>query len=312
MCVSKKIITYIMSTFLIISLGYGQFNSTQKEMGYYNTSNENIPINDISYTLGYKAANNINMQFKHYNIIDISQISAGFSSGILGEKNKFSGNQVLSIMKKFQKNLMGKQIIAVLENKTELLANEINPIIGPEDAKIAVIEFFDYQCQFCQKNVKIMKEILETNPDVKLIFKILPIFSKKWSNSEYIAAAGNAIYILNGEKDYLTYYESINQRYESKKHTLTILKIKDLIEDIGINVERIEELIKEKRIADIISTDMDIAFNKISIQGVPTFIVMPISSANINNVTIISGFASKNQLQAAINNAKEILSSNLQ
>jgi protein-disulfide isomerase len=56
------------------------------------------------------------------------------------------------------------------------LAN--SPARGPDNAKVTIVEFSDYQCPFCGQAETLVKQVLETYPkDVRLVFKQFPLTS---------------------------------------------------------------------------------------------------------------------------------------
>ncbi|HXJ42857.1 MAG TPA: thioredoxin domain-containing protein [Bryobacteraceae bacterium] len=52
-----------------------------------------------------------------------------------------------------------------------------DPVLGPANAKITIVEFSDFQCPYCSKAVAETKEIMRQMPNVKLIFKQFPLDS---------------------------------------------------------------------------------------------------------------------------------------
>jgi protein-disulfide isomerase len=57
-----------------------------------------------------------------------------------------------------------------------LTAHDNDPSIGPKDAPITIVEFFDYNCGYCKAaNEWVMKEAAEKNGQVRVIFKEYPI-----------------------------------------------------------------------------------------------------------------------------------------
>lgn len=51
-----------------------------------------------------------------------------------------------------------------------------SPVHGPENAKVTIIEFSDFQCPYCKRGYDTMKEIAAAYPkDVKIAFKNLPL-----------------------------------------------------------------------------------------------------------------------------------------
>jgi len=50
------------------------------------------------------------------------------------------------------------------------------PVRGPEDAKVTIVEFADFQCPFCSRVNTTLSQIREQYPDeVKIVFKHLPL-----------------------------------------------------------------------------------------------------------------------------------------
>lgn len=56
-----------------------------------------------------------------------------------------------------------------------LLDTKETPNIGPDDADVAVIEFFDYQCIYCMRVTPVVESVMNQSKDVKFFFKEFPI-----------------------------------------------------------------------------------------------------------------------------------------
>lgn len=62
---------------------------------------------------------------------------------------------------------------------TSLLAEGGDPVIGPKDAPITVIEFFDYNCGYCKvANEWVFEQAADKRGDVKVVFKEFPILAE--------------------------------------------------------------------------------------------------------------------------------------
>nr|WP_252517723.1 DsbA family protein [Escherichia coli] len=59
-----------------------------------------------------------------------------------------------------------------------LFETKETPNIGPDNAAVAVVEFFDYQCHFCMKVAPVVESVLSQSSDVKFFFKEFPGYRK--------------------------------------------------------------------------------------------------------------------------------------
>ena len=270
---------------------------------------ETISHENISYTVGYNVAGNLSAQLQAQDInLDNKLVLAGFKAGTSNKQSAFTPEKMDSIMQDFKKNLRAEQekklVTSVLKNAKALLSNEQTPTIGSKKAKVAVVEFFDYQCDFCHKVATIMEKVMDANPNVKYVFKEFPIFGQRWEASQYAAEMGIAAYMLNGPNNYLKYHNAIfaNDVDEGK---LTITDVNAIAKKAGIDITKAENLIKEKKVAENLSADMKLVYDMIGIQGTPTIIIMPLSGATENNTTVIPGFETQETIEAAIKKAQD-------
>ncbi|CAN5189905.1 DsbA family protein [soil metagenome] len=67
------------------------------------------------------------------------------------------------------------------------------PVFGPADAKVTVVEFFDYQCPYCKASTPDFLRLMQANPDVRFVFKEWPILDHNGkTTSQYAAQAALA------------------------------------------------------------------------------------------------------------------------
>ncbi len=61
--------------------------------------------------------------------------------------------------------------------------------IGPAQAAVSVVEFFDYNCGFCRRAADDKRVILEAHPDVRYVLKELPILGPGSLEAAQVAVA---------------------------------------------------------------------------------------------------------------------------
>ncbi|BAJ00352.1 DsbA family protein [Shewanella violacea] len=184
----------------------------------------------------------------------------------------------------------------------QLTQDEKTPFIGPKDAKVSVIEFFDYQCVFCAKITPIVNQLIQDNSDVKFVFKETPIFAQRWESSLYAAKMGQWIFEQKGSEAYASYHDNLfaTGKNEGK---LTKEDIDKQAQSAGVQVADFK--MSELK-ADGINENFQL-FSELGFQGTPALIVMPTSNPSIENIKIIGGFDPEG-LKAAIAAIKKNIS----
>ncbi|MEC6898815.1 DSBA-like thioredoxin domain protein [Photobacterium piscicola] len=183
-----------------------------------------------------------------------------------------------------QQQMQAQQVEAkkvVIANAEQLINDKATPFIGPKDAKVNVIEFFDYQCMYCSKIADTVKQLEEKNPDVKFIFKETPIFASRWEASKYAADMGNWIYQQKGGATYAKYHNAVfaTGKDEGK---LTKQDINSIATSVGVDVSKFDA-------NNTFMNNFEL-FSKLGFQGTPALIVMPTNNITTDNITIINGY----------------------
>lgn len=62
-------------------------------------------------------------------------------------------------------------------------------IIGDPEAKITIVEFFDYNCGFCKRAMGDMYRIVEENSDVKFVMKEFPVLGENSMQAHRVSLA---------------------------------------------------------------------------------------------------------------------------
>ena len=181
-----------------------------------------------------------------------------------------------------------------IELQDQILNDKDTPFIGPADAKIAVIEFFDYNCIYCSRVAPELKVIMKNNPDIKFVFKEMPIFEDNFPTSKLAAQLANKVLQEKGNEAYLKYHDAI---YETKhfEGELTVADVEKAAKLVGVDPK-----LKPNQYKDKIDNNMELA-KKIGIHGTPAFIFMPTSNQIDDNTLVLMQAASKEQLQDIIN-----------
>ena len=147
-------------------------------------------------------------------------------------------------------------------NLDELNNAENSPFIGPKDAKITIVEFFDFNCGYCKRLAPAMLKIIKENKDVKVVFKPVGFLSptSQTSAKAMLAAAKKGKFI--------ELYEGLitfNGR-------ITDDVIDEQIQKAGLDLNEIKKLMNSEEINKNFEEIARLS-NKVEVRGVPTLII---------------------------------------
>jgi len=187
--------------------------------------------------------------------------------------------------------------LSVMENQDALLHDPDTPVAGPDDAKVAVIEFFDYQCVFCSHFAPELEKVMKAQPDVRYFFKEWPIFGSRWDTSLQAAQLGLSVWKEKGAQAYVTYHNAVyaTGHYEG---ALTTEDIREAAVKAGVS-----EPAKNDHTA-LLEKNSNLA-ESLGLTGTPGIIVMPLSGATPDSITVFPQAVTAGQLQAAIRKATQ-------
>lgn len=147
------------------------------------------------------------------------------------------------------------QAVALVQNADKLYRDEADYTMGPKNAPITIVEFFDYNCGYCKRSFAPLMEVLKENTDVRLVFKEYPILGKP----SYLASS--TALAINDRMKYLTYHsklmthsgqvsqavvekilgeldlppQKLQTDARSDKYVLQLAKTRELADAIGVN-----------------------------------------------------------------------------
>jgi len=175
---------------------------------------------------------------------------------------------------------------AIAQNLPALNDDARDPAIGPADARVTVVQFFDYRCPYCKQIADPYMELVRANPDVRFIFKEWPILDRDEPLSEYAARAALAA-SLQGR------YPEVHQALMASQ-TIDNASVDAVLAGAGVDMARARTDIAAAGRGQHLTDVMTLARN-IGLSGTPTFIV----NGEILNVRSIE------DLQAAIDAAEQ-------
>lgn len=142
-------------------------------------------------------------------------------------------------------------------------------VFGPETAEITIVEYSDFQCEYCRDTAMVMKELRQKYGDkIRVVYKHLPldIHPQAVIAAQYFEAIGRQGGEM-AEKFHDLVFESQNQLGERQEKFL-----EETAKKVGANVAKVKADLKSKEINARIDADIAEA-QKFEFSGTPGFLV---------------------------------------
>lgn len=154
------------------------------------------------------------------------------------------------------------------QTKTALLGfkDEIyhagSPEIGSKDAKVTIVEFYDYNCPYCRSSYPKLKAFLKANPDTKLLLKDTTSFGKDSEAVGRIAFAS-----LDQGK-----FAELHDALMTQKGPLNEARALAIAKTLGIDIERLKADAASTKVIDALKQAQDLA-NRLNVSTTPLYII---------------------------------------
>ena len=135
--------------------------------------------------------------------------------------------------------------------------------LGPENAKVTIEEYSDFECPFCGQVQPTIKQIMEKYPEVRLVYKHFPLSFHKnsWKAAEASECAAE-------QGKFWEYNEKLFENHDA----LYVPMLKDYAKQIGMDAGRFDRCLDSGTMFDKVKTDQQEGLEK-GVDGTPGFFV---------------------------------------
>lgn len=173
----------------------------------------------------------------------------------------------------------------VINSSNYTVTGSSNNVLGPESAKVTIVEYSDFQCPFCGKAAPTMKQILEKYPnDVRIVYKHFPL--PIHTNSKKAAEAAEC---AAEQGRFWEYHDTLF----ANQNALYTNMLKDYAKQIGLNTTQFNVCFDSGAMRNRVEQDKKEG-ESLGVRGTPAFFV---------NGKMISGAQPISVFEDAINKA---------
>jgi len=184
-------------------------------------------------------------------------------------------------IKYFYNQSQSEKAIALSKEQSLLFKRDSAFTIGPDNAKVQLVEYFDPACEGCAKFHPYVKDILKQyKDDIQLVLRYAPLHE----GSEKIAV------ILEATKKQDMFLEALEMSYKYQRswaghsgHNLNSLL--QIISNLGLDMKKLVEDVKSPETQNVVMQDIE-DMKKLGIRKTPSFYVngKPLQQFGLQNL----------------------------
>ena len=171
----------------------------------------------------------------------------------------------------------------VSDNADAIFDDGYSWVGGNLDGDITLVEFLDYRCGYCKRAHGEVAKLLETDGNIRIIVKELPILGDESVLASRFAIATKQV--AGGDA-----YRMMNDALMAYKGSVTIPAMRRLAEEMDMDADAIEARMASEDVTAEIAGTRALA-QKLQISGTPTFVM---------HDELLRGYLPYDQMQALV------------
>lgn len=184
----------------------------------------------------------------------------------------------------------------------KLFDDNTAPVVGNPEGDVTMVEFFDYQCPHCKDMSAFVDNLLQKDKNLRVVFKVLPIFG---DDSKFDARAALAAYAQSPEK-FMAFHNAM-MKLEVPLTPAVTLKVAS---EVGLDVKKLQADMKNAAYSAEVDENYALA-KKLNLSGTPAFVMARVSydaktkkMTSFKNPVLIPGAVDEATLVKAIAEAR--------
>lgn len=151
---------------------------------------------------------------------------------------------------------------AIPEVAATMFNSASSPVAGNPKGDVTVVEFFDYQCPHCKDADPTLKEMIQKDPNLRIVYKEFPIFGNSSAFASKAALAAN----MQGK------YAAFHDALMATPNPLTTEKVMAAAQQAGLNVDQLKKDMDSDAVKEELANNLKLA-QKLGIMGTPAFVI---------------------------------------
>ena len=159
-----------------------------------------------------------------------------------------------------QQRLATAQLLT--DNRSFLQEDPNAPVLGNPDGDVVLIEFFDYNCPYCKRSADDVQALIESDPNLKVVYREWPILGEGSVFATRAALAARA----QGK------YEDMHWALMDLRGRAEEASVLAVARSLDLDIEQLMADMRGPEVAAHIQASMELA-QMVGFTGTPSFIV---------------------------------------
>lgn len=139
---------------------------------------------------------------------------------------------------------------------------DASPAIGNPKGDVTIVEFLDYNCGYCKRAFSEVQSLLETDKNIRVVFKEMPILSP----TSHLAAQ----WALAAQRQ--NKYFEFHEKLMKNSGAVSEESLAKIATDLGLDVTKMKKDAADPKVSDTIAQNISIA-QELGVRGTPAFII---------------------------------------
>lgn len=158
---------------------------------------------------------------------------------------------------------------APLEKKEAAMRNSA-AYKGPANAKVTIQEFSDFQCPYCKKVEDTVKKVMKKNPNVKLVWRHMPL--EFHQDAPLASEAAEEAYKQKGADGFWKMHDLLFNEGQGKEGGLKREALEGYAKQLGLDMDKFKAALDNHTHKATVDADAK-AGKDAGIQGTPAFVI---------------------------------------
>lgn len=154
---------------------------------------------------------------------------------------------------------------AALAEYRDMLENDpATPVAGNADGDVTIVEFFDYRCGYCKRVFPAIQELIETDGNIRYVFKEFPILGP---DSVVASQAAQAVWFIDPDQ-YLDFHAALL----GARGGLGKDRVLDIAAEVGLDPDEVKKGMTDPRVAEALASNLELG-KTLGVNGTPAFVI---------------------------------------